>query len=192
MHENAAVVRRAYQAFNDGDLETLTALFDESASWHSPGRNPIAGDHGGRNAVFTQFGHCAGANGRPRLTAGVRDSPGQEGGTSPGQEGGTRASAEHNGWHRDKRVAPVHQGFLCGDPALVSLRSRSSCLASSKVPSAEHDSWTSAPLCVTLGAFVAAVDRQHGSDGPSVSKRSAWSPLTLVRRRRVRAAANGR
>jgi ketosteroid isomerase-like protein len=60
MHRNAEVVRRAYQAFNEGDVETLTTLFDESASWHSPGRNPIAGDHVGRDAVFAQFGRYAG------------------------------------------------------------------------------------------------------------------------------------
>ena len=38
MHENAELVRRGYEAFNTGDMETLTELFDESASWHTPGR----------------------------------------------------------------------------------------------------------------------------------------------------------
>ena len=46
--ENAAIVRRDYEAFNAADMETLTELFDESASWHTPGRSPIAGDHAGR------------------------------------------------------------------------------------------------------------------------------------------------
>ena len=58
--ENAEVVRRAYQAFNEGDVETLTELFDPQASWHTPGRSPIAGDHEGREAVFAQFGRYAG------------------------------------------------------------------------------------------------------------------------------------
>ena len=42
---NAEVVRRGYAAFNSGDMETLTELFDESASWHTPGRGRLAGDH---------------------------------------------------------------------------------------------------------------------------------------------------
>ncbi len=54
--ENAAIVRRGYEAFNRGDMETLTELFDESASWHTPGRSPLAGDHESREAAFAQFG----------------------------------------------------------------------------------------------------------------------------------------
>lgn len=60
MHQNAEIVRRGYQAFNEGDIETLTTLFDENASWHSPGRNPIAGIYAGRDAVFAQFGRYTG------------------------------------------------------------------------------------------------------------------------------------
>jgi ketosteroid isomerase-like protein len=56
VHENAAIVRRAYEAFNRADMDTLTELFDESASWHTPGRSPIAGDRESREAVFAQFG----------------------------------------------------------------------------------------------------------------------------------------
>ena len=29
--ENAAIMRRAYEAFNSGDMDTLIELFDESA-----------------------------------------------------------------------------------------------------------------------------------------------------------------
>lgn len=61
--ENAAIVRRGYEAFNAGDLETLTELFDEGASWHTPGRSPIAGDHVGREAAFAQFGRYGGDSG---------------------------------------------------------------------------------------------------------------------------------
>jgi ketosteroid isomerase-like protein len=56
MHKNAEIVRRGYQAFNAADIKTLTELFDEKASWHTPGRSTIAGDHVGREAAFTQFG----------------------------------------------------------------------------------------------------------------------------------------
>jgi ketosteroid isomerase-like protein len=57
---NADLVRRAYAAFNVADLDTLTAAFDSDASWHTPGRSPVAGDHVGRDATFTQFGRYGG------------------------------------------------------------------------------------------------------------------------------------
>ena len=54
--DDAAIVRRGYEAFNSGDMETLTGLFDENASWHTPGRGSLAGDHEGRDAAFAYFG----------------------------------------------------------------------------------------------------------------------------------------
>jgi ketosteroid isomerase-like protein len=61
--ENAELVRRGYAAFNAGDMETLTELFDENATWHTPGESPIAGDYQGRDAAFTQFGRYGGDTG---------------------------------------------------------------------------------------------------------------------------------
>ena len=58
--ENAELIRRGYAAFNAGDMETLMGLFDENASWHTPGRSPIAGDNEGREAAFAQFGRYGG------------------------------------------------------------------------------------------------------------------------------------
>jgi len=55
-HKNAEIVRRGYEAFNKADIKTLTELFDENASWHTPGRGILAGDRPGREAVFSQFG----------------------------------------------------------------------------------------------------------------------------------------
>ena len=60
---NAETVRRGYAAFNAADMKTLTELFDENASWHTPGRSSIAGDRKGRDAVFAQFGRYAGETG---------------------------------------------------------------------------------------------------------------------------------
>ncbi len=54
--DNAELVRRGYAAFNAADIATLTELFDARASWHTPGRSPIAGDYVGRDAAFAQFG----------------------------------------------------------------------------------------------------------------------------------------
>nr|AAK28597.1 hypothetical protein [uncultured bacterium] len=61
--QNAETVRRGYAAFNSGDMKTLTELFDENASWHTPGRSRIAGDHKGREAIFAQFGRYGGETG---------------------------------------------------------------------------------------------------------------------------------
>jgi ketosteroid isomerase-like protein len=61
--EHADVVRRAYQAFNTGDIKALNELFDEQATWHTPGASPLAGLHRGRAAVFAQFGRYGGETG---------------------------------------------------------------------------------------------------------------------------------
>src|SRR5205807_9942462 len=53
--ENAAIMRRAYAAFNSGDIDTLIALFDETAVWHLPGRSRFADDYRGREATFAYF-----------------------------------------------------------------------------------------------------------------------------------------
>jgi ketosteroid isomerase-like protein len=61
--DNAEVIRRAYAAFNAADIAALTELIDENASWHTPGRSPIAGDYVGRDAVFGQYGRYGGDTG---------------------------------------------------------------------------------------------------------------------------------
>ena len=54
--ENLAIMRRAYEAFNRGELETLTEIFDEGAVWHLPGRSSMANDYQGRDAILAYFG----------------------------------------------------------------------------------------------------------------------------------------
>jgi ketosteroid isomerase-like protein len=54
--ENVAVMRRAYEAFNAGDMDTLIEVFDESAVWHLPGRSSMAKDYQGRDATLAYFG----------------------------------------------------------------------------------------------------------------------------------------
>jgi ketosteroid isomerase-like protein len=55
-HPNAKVVRRLYDAFARGDMETTKSCFAHDAVWHLPGRSPIAGDHQGVDAIFRFFG----------------------------------------------------------------------------------------------------------------------------------------
>ena len=57
--ENAVIMRRAYEAFNSGDMDTLIELFDESAVWHLPGRSSMATDYQGRDATLAYFGQIA-------------------------------------------------------------------------------------------------------------------------------------
>jgi len=57
--DNVAVMQRAYDAFNSGDMNTLIELFDESAVWHLPGRSSMADDYKGRDATLAYFGELA-------------------------------------------------------------------------------------------------------------------------------------
>jgi len=61
--EDVALVRRGYEAFNTGDMDTLTELFEEGSSWHTPGRSSLAGDHEGRDATLAYFGQLGGQTG---------------------------------------------------------------------------------------------------------------------------------
>ena len=54
--ENAAIVRRGYEAFSSGDVNALSELFDEHAVWHAPGRSSLAGDYQGRDATLGYLG----------------------------------------------------------------------------------------------------------------------------------------
>ena len=95
--ENAAIVRRGYEAFNSADMETLTEIFDENASWHTPGRSPLAGDHRGSEATFAQFGRYVGETGgtfKATLQDVLRSIDGRVVGVH-------RNTAERNGKHLD-------------------------------------------------------------------------------------------
>jgi ketosteroid isomerase-like protein len=63
MPGKAAIVRRGYEAFNRGDLKTLTELLGDDVSWHTPGRSPLAGDVVGRAAVCARLGRYVAATG---------------------------------------------------------------------------------------------------------------------------------
>jgi len=57
-HQNVAIMKRAYEAFNTGDMNTLTELMDETI-WHLPGRSSMAGDYQGTGATLAYFGKLA-------------------------------------------------------------------------------------------------------------------------------------
>jgi ketosteroid isomerase-like protein len=58
-HPNEELVRRGFEAFKSRDMGALNDLFADDIVWHAPGRNPLAGDHRGKEAVFATFGKLA-------------------------------------------------------------------------------------------------------------------------------------
>lgn len=54
-HPNEALLRRGYEAFAQGDLETVKDVFAEDIVFHVPGRGLISGEYRGRDAVFGFF-----------------------------------------------------------------------------------------------------------------------------------------
>jgi ketosteroid isomerase-like protein len=55
-HPHEELVRRGFDAFAKGDMDTLRGLFADDIVWHSPGRNPLAGDHRTPDGVLRFFG----------------------------------------------------------------------------------------------------------------------------------------
>jgi uncharacterized protein len=54
-HPNEELVRRAFDAFANGDVDMLRTLMDQGSVWHAPGRNQLAGDHRGVDAILGYF-----------------------------------------------------------------------------------------------------------------------------------------
>lgn len=54
-HPDCALIRRGYEAFGKGDLETLGSLMTADVIHHVPGNNPLSGHHKGREAVMDLY-----------------------------------------------------------------------------------------------------------------------------------------
>jgi ketosteroid isomerase-like protein len=54
-HPNVDLLRRSYEAFNTGDMDTLRASFTDDIMGHAPGKSPVAGDYKGVDEVFGFF-----------------------------------------------------------------------------------------------------------------------------------------
>jgi len=55
-HPNEAMIRKGYDAFSSGDMETLGQLMTPDVSHSTQGNNPTSGEHKGREAVFAMYG----------------------------------------------------------------------------------------------------------------------------------------
>jgi hypothetical protein len=53
--DNEALIRRGYELFNSGNLETMKDLFSEEVVWHVAGRSRLSGEKLGRDATFGYF-----------------------------------------------------------------------------------------------------------------------------------------
>ena len=66
-------VRRFYAAFAERDFDTVRACFAPDAVWRLPGRNVIAGDHVGWDAIYDDFLGRIGPLSGETLRAGLVD-----------------------------------------------------------------------------------------------------------------------
>ncbi|GAB2957826.1 nuclear transport factor 2 family protein [Streptomyces pseudoechinosporeus] len=54
-HPHAALVRKGYEAFQRGDMDTLRTLMSGDAAHHVPGSHPLAGDFKGQDAIIDMY-----------------------------------------------------------------------------------------------------------------------------------------
>jgi ketosteroid isomerase-like protein len=55
-HPHATLVRKGYEAFTRGDMETLRGLMAADATHHVPGSHPLSGDFKGQDAIVEMYG----------------------------------------------------------------------------------------------------------------------------------------
>lgn len=55
-HPNEEALRKGYDAFGRGDMETVMGLFTDDIQGHIPGENLISGDYSGKEEVGGFFG----------------------------------------------------------------------------------------------------------------------------------------
>jgi ketosteroid isomerase-like protein len=75
--ENVELVRRGYEAFNTGDMASLSKMFAEDAVWHAAGGGVLSGTKKGRDAILAFFGEL-GARTQGRFQANLKDIVGGE------------------------------------------------------------------------------------------------------------------
>ncbi len=54
-HPHAALVRRGYDAFSRGDMDTLRGLMSGDATHHVPGSHPLSGDFKGQDSILDMY-----------------------------------------------------------------------------------------------------------------------------------------
>lgn len=100
--DDVAPVRRGYEAFGAGDMDTLTGLFNEDAVWHLGGSGGLSGDKQGRDAILAYLGELFTRSGGT-VKVGLDDLIGGENHTV----GFQRVHAQRNGTVIDQRAVLV-------------------------------------------------------------------------------------
>ncbi|MFJ8533494.1 nuclear transport factor 2 family protein [Streptomyces sp. NPDC093591] len=54
-HQHAQLVRKGYEAFSRGDMDTLRTLLTGDATHHFPGDHSMAGDYKGQDACIDMY-----------------------------------------------------------------------------------------------------------------------------------------
>jgi ketosteroid isomerase-like protein len=62
MSENTDALKRGYDAFNSGDIDTVSEIFADDITWEGPNTEgvPMSGKNEGRDAVLQALGSIAG------------------------------------------------------------------------------------------------------------------------------------
>ncbi len=50
--DNIALIKKGYEAFSSGDMETIMSLFDDDVEWVQPGNSTISGTYHGKGEVM--------------------------------------------------------------------------------------------------------------------------------------------
>lgn len=58
-HAHAALVRKGYEAFSRGDMDTLSGLMTSDCTHHVPGNHSLSGDYKGLDAVKDYYRQLA-------------------------------------------------------------------------------------------------------------------------------------
>ncbi|MFI9766099.1 nuclear transport factor 2 family protein [Streptomyces sp. NPDC052415] len=54
-HPHAALVRKGYEAFRRGDMDTLRSMMTGDCTHHVPGSHPLAGDYKGIDSILDGY-----------------------------------------------------------------------------------------------------------------------------------------
>lgn len=57
--ENKELIRRGYEAFATGDMESLMNLFDDDIEWVQPGESAVSGTYHGKTELMEYLGRLA-------------------------------------------------------------------------------------------------------------------------------------
>ncbi|KUI46814.1 DUF4440 domain-containing protein [Mycobacterium sp. GA-1199] len=57
--ENKELIRRGYEAFATGDMESLMSLFDDDIEWVQPGESVVSGTYHGKTELMEYLGRLA-------------------------------------------------------------------------------------------------------------------------------------